>query len=316
MQHAPSIMKRLIPAVLLAAATAAGAAPMAQAAGLGSGLGPTAAHLSGVTRTLAGGKRPPCLPCPMVPASAGTLSPTSLGSIIEPAIGKHPFVLYDNTHYTNLDLEQYGLVKSNVLYEDAASKQAIAAGQVPDQTLFKTRLALHEQDPGPLVLDFEDLYLTGSPATAAYHLRVLTLLARWAHEAAPGKIIGFYGLLNHIDRVYLPLAQQLAPFEDAFFPSLYTFNDDRAQWRRRLLDDLALARQIAPGKPIYPYLWPQYHEGTPKALQYLGASYWRFQLLTSYRYTSGAVIWSSGGPTGSDQWVAATAQFMHDLTGR
>jgi hypothetical protein len=99
-------------------------------------------------------------------------------------------------------------------------------------------------------------------------------------------------------------------------PSVYTFDDDLAQWHRRLLDDLALARQIAPGKPVYPYLWPQYHEDTPKALLYLDASYWRFQLLASYRYTNGAVIWSGGGPAGSGQWVAATAKFMHELTGR
>jgi hypothetical protein len=223
------------------------------------------------------------------------------------------FTLYDNTHYADLNLEQYGLIKSNVLYEDAASKQAIAAGQVPDETTFKTRLAQQDQNPGPVVLDFEDLYLTGSPATAAFHAQVLTLLATWAHQAAPGKVIGYYGLLGHTDLHYLPLAQQLAPLQNAFFPSMYTFDDDRSAWRQRLLGDLRLAQEIAPGKPVYPYIWPQYHEGTPKALQYLSASYWRLQLRTIRRYAAGAVIWSGGGPNGSDQWVAATARFITQI---
>jgi len=223
------------------------------------------------------------------------------------------FTLYDNTHYNNLHMDQYGLITSNILYESAADKRAVAAGQLPDEASIKMRIAQQNQHPGPLVLDFEDLYLTGSPATAAYHLRVLSLLATWAHAAAPGKAIGFYGLLNHTDQVYVSLAQQLTPIEDAFFPSMYTFNDNRTGWRRRLLDDMRVAKQIAPGKPILPYIWPQYHEGTPKALQYLDASFWRFQLRTLRRYVPGAVIWSGTGPNGSDGWVSATSRFMQTV---
>lgn len=225
----------------------------------------------------------------------------------------HPFALYDNTHYADLNLEQYGLTKSDVLYEDAASRKAIAAGQVPAETTFKARLAQQDHAPGPVVLDYEDLYLTGAPASAAFHAQVLTLLATWAHEAAPRKVVGFYGLLGHTDRRYLPLAREIAPLQDAFFPSLYTFDDDRPAWRQRLLSDMRLAREIAPGKPVYPYLWPQYHEGTPKALQYLDGGYWRFQLETIRRYARGAVIWSGGGPNGSGGWVTATARVMQGV---
>ena len=224
-----------------------------------------------------------------------------------------PFSLYDNTHYSDVNLEGYGAIKSNILYEDAASARAIAVGRVPDQTRFAINVAEHDQYPGPLVLDFEDLYLTGSPAIAAYHLQVLTLLARWAHHAAPGKIIGFYGLLDHTDRSYLALARELVPLEDAFFPSLYTFNDSRSQWSERLQHDLWVAREIAPGMPVYPYIWPQYHQGTPRALEYLAARYWLFQLRAIRAYATGAVIRSSNGSNGSDQWVAATATFMNSL---
>ena len=106
------------------------------------------------------------------------------------------------------------------------------------------------------------------------------------------------------------LAKRLVPREDAFFPSLYTFNDDRAAWARRVRNDVAIARSIAPQLPVYLYLWPQYHEGTPKALQYLNASYWSFQLRTAARYANGVVIWSGTSKNSSTRWVSVTAAFM------
>jgi hypothetical protein len=224
------------------------------------------------------------------------------------------FTVYDNTHYSGIDLEQYGLIKSNILEEDTASKQAIVAGKTPDKALLKQRIAQNDKNSGPLVIDFEDLYLTGTSTTAQHHFQILVQLAQWAHEAASGKIIGFYGLLNNTNAKYISLARQLVRYEDAFFPSLYTFSSDRTQWHQHLMQDVHLAQKIAPGKPVYPYIWPQYHEHTPQALQYIDASYWLFQLDELHQYTDGAVIWSSTKPNGNNGWVSATAQFMKSIS--
>ena len=221
-----------------------------------------------------------------------------------------PFTLYDNTHYSDRPLAPYAVTRSGVFYEDAAERESIAAGHVPDKRAFIDAVAAEVQAPGPLVLDFEDLYLTGTPAIATFHLRVLTLLASWAHQAAPRMVIGFYGLLGHTATAYLPLARRLAPLEDAFFPSLYTFDDDHALWEGRLQGDMQQAQAIDPRKPVYPYIWPQYHEHTPRALQYLDAAYWSFQLRSIHALANGAVIWSGGGPNGSAAWVVSTAQFL------
>jgi hypothetical protein len=239
-----------------------------------------------------------------------TSLPSALAHQTAEAACPQPFVLYDNTHYSHLDLEQYGLVRSTVLYEVMAEKQAIAAGQTPDETAFKSRVVQVAHASGPLVLDYEDLYLTGTPATAAFHLHVLTQLATWAHQAAPGKVIGYYGLLGHTATAYLSLARQLAPLQDAFFPSLYTFDDDRDQWLRALRSDLRQAREIDPRMPVYPYIWPQYHEHTPKALQYLDADSWRFELRAIRTRANGAVVWSGTGPNEHQGWVSVTAQFL------
>lgn len=219
-------------------------------------------------------------------------------------------LVFDNTFYPNVDLETYGLIKSNVVYEPPAMKTVTSAGHLPDAPSFKKLVRDDARFPGPVVLDFENLYLQGTPAVAEQHFHVLDTLALWAHEAAPGKIIGFYGLLDHTDRHYLSLARRLAARQDAFFPSLYTFNDDRAAWAQRVRDDVALARSIAPRLPVLLYIWPQYHEGTPKALRYMSSSYWSFQLHTAARYADGVVIWSGTARNTSTGWVNVTAAFM------
>lgn len=220
------------------------------------------------------------------------------------------FFVFDNTFYPNVDLETYGLIKSNVVYEPVAMKAVTNAGRLPDEASFKSLVRANARYPGPVVLDFENLYLQGTPAVADQHFRILDTLALWAHEAAPGKVIGYYGLLDHTDRHYLTLAKRLAVRENAFFPSLYTFNDDRTAWEKRVRDDVSLAHSIAPRLPVYLYIWPQYHEHTPKALQYLSTSYWSFQLRTAATDADGVVIWSGSSANTNTGWVRVTAAFM------
>lgn len=219
-------------------------------------------------------------------------------------------LVFDNTFYPNVDLETYGLIKSNVVYEPPAMKAVTSAGHLPDAPSFKKLVRDDARFPGPVVLDFENLYLQGTPAVADQHFRILDTLALWAHEAAPGKVIGYYGLLDHTDRHYLTLAKRLAVRENAFFPSLYTFNDDRTAWEKRVRDDVSLAHSIAPRLPVYLYIWPQYHEHTPKALQYLSTSYWSFQLRTAATDADGVVIWSGSSANTNTGWVRVTAAFM------
>ncbi|MBV6699884.1 hypothetical protein KV557_22750 [Kitasatospora aureofaciens] len=98
---------------------------------------------------------------------------------------------------------------------------------------------------------------------AQRHFEKLSTLLEWTHEAAPGKAVGFYGVLGNTSPEYYPPARTLAQHEDAFFPTLYTFSPDRARWQQTLNKDIAEAQQIDPAKPVYPFLWPQYDENTP-----------------------------------------------------
>jgi hypothetical protein len=250
-----------------------------------------------------------------VPTTAGFPTPTP------PPAAPAGFTVFDTTFYTNVDLVHEGAVRANLVYE---TRVAALGGQSTDTSTPKTRteLALPPQDayeqlirdhsgsPGPIILDFESLYLRGSPDTAQRHFDKLSTLLAWAHRAAPAKMIGFYGILGSTAPEFQPLARQLAAHEDAFFPSLYTRDDDRAAWRSKLAQRVADARAINPATPVYPFIWPEYYPGTPLAGRHVPADYWEFQLSASRTAVSGVVIWSTMRLNADRGWVEATRPFL------
>jgi len=244
-------------------------------------------------------------------------------SAVGTARGLSSFPVYDNTFYSNVDLERFGAVKSNVVYEAPVAqlsgqdpknfrgaRPSWAELALPSRAAYEALVQRTARHPGPVVLDFETLYLRGSSAAAHRHFRKLHTLLAWAHEAVPGRTVGYYGVLGNTAPRYFPLERRLAQRENALFPSLYTFGDDRAAWRARFRGIMAEAAAIAPGKPVYAYLWPQYHGGSRWAGRYLTPDHWRFELAEATRRCSGVVIW---GPSNSDpdqRWVGATASFL------
>lgn len=239
------------------------------------------------------------------------------------ARGGSPFPVYDNTFYRNVDLEQAGAVKSNIVYEylvaeltgqDANKFRGTRPGgaelNLPDKNAFEALVQSVTTGPGPVVLDFETLYLEGPQADAERHFEKLRTMLEWAHEAVPGRTVGYYGVLGNTSPRYYKLERRLAEREDALFPSLYTFSDNRPAWLAKFRRIMTQAAKVAPGKPVYAYLWPQYHDGTKLAGHYLTPDHWRYELETAQQLCSGVVIW---GPRVSDpdrRWVDETAAFL------
>lgn len=226
--------------------------------------------------------------------------------------------IYDNLFYKGKpETFQDGLILSNILYEGLIWPKGQKFGVLPDRSVFETLVRAHSTNPGPLVIDIEKLPLKGSKDDSRKHLETLATLADWAHAAAPGKIIGFYGTntLSHIAPADLPYARELARHVDAFFPPMYTFDDDRGAWEKRAKASATEAHALAPGKPVYFYLWPQYHDGTPRQFQFIEGSYWKFQLEAASRYCDGMVLWSPSRFEWNDStgWWRATQQFAHGL---
>ncbi|HRH26058.1 MAG TPA: peptidoglycan-binding domain-containing protein [Candidatus Paceibacterota bacterium] len=114
----------------------------------------------------------------------------------------------------------------------------------------------------------------------------------------------------------------LAPIANAvdyIFPSLYTSNNSQQDWLYYAEYTVAIAERY--GKPVYPFIWPRYHESTAGglALQQLPLDFYRLQLDTLKALNvDGIVIWDSGWtpngllPWETFPWIAETEDFLED----
>jgi len=94
---------------------------------------------------------------------------------------------------------------------------------------------------------------------------------------------------------------------------MYNFNDNREAWKKKLAGLVQQAHRIAPGKPVYPYMWPGYHGGTAKAMQLLTGDYWQFQLEAARDDgADGLIIWGNPKAHWKDKstWREDTVKFM------
>lgn len=103
----------------------------------------------------------------------------------------------------------------------------------------------------------------------------------------------------------------LANAVDYFSPSLYAYStDDTITWRK-YADTMVntIRKYYSNTKPIYPYIWPQWHDGTNALID---TATWYYQLDYLYKHTQGAIIWSGTGYTwdGNAAWWQTTKKFM------
>jgi len=253
------------------------------------------------------------LPAGKVVAQTGT------GKVAVPA-GK-PFMVFDNLSYANKpDLSGAGLIPSTVIYKRGEMKSAIAAGRLPDEAQFKETVKKRAAGrPGPIVIDIERLYLSqthgATDAEVRFRFKLFITLVQWTHEAAPGHLVGYYGhglFPEEPGKEYAAETRDLIAAVDAFFPSMYVHGSQtRAQWTEKMQYLMQQAREIAPGKPVYPYLWPQYHEGGPKALEFVDGNYWKYQLETVHNFgADGVILWSGTQAWKDAPWWQVTLRFV------
>jgi hypothetical protein len=228
------------------------------------------------------------------------------------------FAIYDNMAYKEKpDTALDGLIPSNVIYEKEIWPDRRQAGTLPDQNAFQSLVRAEATKPGPLVIDIETISLRGPVEIARRNMETLGKLADWAHLAVPGKALGFYStnIFSDLPPANLEIARELATHVDAFFPPLYSFDDVREHWEGRAQKMQTDMRALDAKKPIYFYLWPQYHVGSAKALRYVDGDFWKFQLETARRYGDGVVLWGSNTYVWNPKsgWWAATQQFAASL---
>lgn len=249
---------------------------------------------------------------------APTLVAVALLSCGEAAHAAGPFRIYNDMFFKDMPVAtSCRLANSHIIYENAIWPADKNYGLLPSQAQFTAVVRARKGIHGPIVLDIERLPLSGGRRTALAREMLLAKLADWTHAAAPGRLVGYFGYntLTDVRPEYRAYARALAQHVDAFFPPMYTRDDDRAAWVQRAEAVVREDRSYASNKPIFFYLWPQYDAHTPKQFQWISRGYWRYELATSLRFADGIVLW---GPTGSawdisDGWWAATLSFLRHL---
>jgi hypothetical protein len=218
------------------------------------------------------------------------------------------FRIFDATVYAGRpDLAGVGIERLSVVEPERWWQAAGAVGSEAKRTATIGAVRALAALPGRLVLDLE-LADDGTMEGRAAVIGEYRAVAQWVRDAGYAGSLGYYSLLP--PRSYWGAVARSGSTEatawqrgndeyrvigevvDAFYPSLYTFYDDQNGWRRYAIASVAESRRADPDIPVYPFIWPQYHNSNAmRAYEYLDETYWRLQLETLYAVADGVVIW-------------------------
>ena len=228
--------------------------------------------------------------------------------------------------FANLpDLTRYGLKDVTVVYA-AGLWPKKANRSEPDLSFIRSETIprLRRKATDLVVIDVEHWDLTGASSDEIERsIRRYVDVLDTFQTHMPGVRHGLYSMVP-IRNYWTPVRgktedlarwrsenerlKPIADVSDVIFPSLYTFYDDRDGWLTYANANIAEAKQY--GRPVYPFLWPQYH----KSWKPLDRDFWRFQLETVFDNADGMVIWTpaKGRPRWNPlaPWWQETADFL------
>jgi hypothetical protein len=187
---------------------------------------------------------------------------------------------------------------------------------------------------GAFFLDIEDWpVLDVSAAARERNVVKLVQVAQIARRLAPQARFGFYGLPPAI--TYWPLVEKrpaqfadwreadrlmepLAALCDFVLPSLYTFYADRGGWLTYAQATIREARRY--GKPVYPFLWYEYHDSNPALRGHpVESGAWREELQLCRSQADGIVLWGGyqqGWSESAPWWQTVCREFKLPQPGR
>jgi|SRR5688572_19892171 hypothetical protein len=254
-------------------------------------------------------------------ASCKLITPTA-GAAEQP----QAFDARNAMRFANLpDLTRYGLKDVTVVYANALWPKKVQRSE-PDTSFIRSETIprMRRKATDLVVIDVEHWDLTGtSPDAIERNIKRYVTILDTFRTHMPGVRIGLYSTVP-IRNYWTPVKgkpaelatwrsenERLKPIADAsdvIFPSLYTFYDDRDGWLTYAQANIAEAKQY--GRPVYPFLWPQYHTTWGP----IDRDFWRLQLETVYDNADGMVIWSpaKGKPRWNPEapWWQETVDFL------
>jgi hypothetical protein len=178
--------------------------------------------------------------------------------------------------------------------------------------------------------DCEEWTVSGAPQSVIdANIQKLARTAEIARQTSPQIKFGFYDMVPRATYwpIVLKRADILAEWRDInkrsaviaakvdyLFPSLYTFYNDAAGWELAAREILKEAKRY--GKPVYPFLWPEFHNSnvTLKGTQ-VPRDFWRRQLEVCRECADGLVLWGGFTELWDEEagWWVETKSFMQSL---
>jgi hypothetical protein len=243
-----------------------------------------------------------------------TIEPTASASV------SRPFIVFDGTLYKDKpSLEAYHVRPITVLYEARLFVANQLPAAMPPETIVRSLAYELRSSPEPVVLDIERWPLKGDGLAVQSTVGKFLSVLSWVKGEAPSVPFGIYGTVPVPDywrAIRDPASAEFQSWQqdndrlegvsdrvDALFPSIYTFYTDRQGWVNYAIAQIAEAKRKAKGKPVYAFLWPQYHESNRVlGLRPLDPDYWELQLNTVYQHADGVVIWGGWGDSGPESW--------------
>jgi hypothetical protein len=230
------------------------------------------------------------------------------------------FVLFDGTLYKNKpSLVAYDVRPITLLYESRLFVANQSPAAMPPEAIVRSLAYALRGSPEPVVLDIERWPLKGDGLTVQSTVAKFLSVLSWVTDEAPGVPFGIYGTVPVPDywrAIRDPASAEFRSWQqdndrlegisdrvDALFPSIYTFYPDRQGWVTYAIAQIAEAKRKAKGKPVYAFLWPQYHESNLLlGLRPLDPDFWELQLNTVAQHADGVVIWGGWGANGPEPW--------------
>jgi hypothetical protein len=241
----------------------------------------------------------------MLTAIAGSAAATPADAQTCPKSKFTKFRVFDAMFHTGKpDLRPSGVYPVRVFDRDFWTDDA--AHYAADPKKARALIRSLPKDGAPVVLDIENFDLVSDRLVIQASTDMLVRIGQVFRSAAPGRKIGFYGMLpvfaywpvNGADpaagiatwRGQNDAMRALEPKVDLLFPELYTYYEDREGWVRHARALICEARRIS-GKPVYAFIWPDYAGGSAFQNTPVQADYWALQLDTLYDISDGIVIW-------------------------
>jgi hypothetical protein len=241
------------------------------------------------------------------------------------------FVVYDGTAYIKKpDLAHSGIKPITVIYSGSLWNSMKDSASIPNANVIRA-LALHASaSTGIAVMDIECWAVLGNPAAVANNIQKYRDTIQLFKQSAPSLRIGYYGIAP-VWNYWIAIGGRNTPgyrvwqaendrvasigqLADALFPAIYTFYKDQEGWKEYAIAQVEEGRRIAPGKPIYVFLMPQFDE-PGKANDYLPPDYWRMELETARQHADGLVIWGGSGQVwdATAPWWLETQSFLKEI---